>query len=294
MLRATVAGGLLALGTGSASATENGASMYPMGNENYMIAAMPPPGVYYMMYLDDYRADSLKDSNGNDVPINFHLRADAIAPRIIWVTDQKILGGQLAFHTIIPLVNLDIDVNGHDQSKTGIGDIVLGPGLGYHLSDKLHEVFAMDINAPTGGYNQSDQTNIGHHYWNLEPLYGLTYEQPEGLNADIKVMYDFNFTNDATHYKSGEELHADYDAGWGFGNGWVAGVGGYIYQQVTDDTGPTAPSDGHKGKAFAIGPDIEYNDHHGFFITIKWEKEMSVENRPEGNEWKIKFTIPVH
>lgn len=39
-----------------------------------------------------------------------------------------------------------------------------------------------------------------------------------------------------TQYHSGQELIIDYSLGWGFGNGLTAGVGGYLYQQTTNDT----------------------------------------------------------
>ena len=39
---------------------------------------------------------------------------------------------------------------------------------------------------------------------------------PVELNADIKMIYDFNFRNSDT----------DYSLGWGVGRGWVLAVGG--------------------------------------------------------------------
>lgn len=52
---------------------------------------------------------------------------------------------------------------------------------------------------------------------------------------------------------SGQESHADYALGWGFGNGWTAGIGGYVYRQV----GATVLD--NKGRAMGIGPSIKFD-----------------------------------
>lgn len=224
---ALTVGCALAFGLPAAQATEGGGSSYPMGAENYMTGAMPPPGFYTQIFAESYRADRLLDNRGKSALDDFHLSADVIAPRLIWVTEQKVLDGDLAFHLNVPLVDLRVDVNGQHQKKTGMGDIIFGPALGYHYSDKFHAIYALDIFAPTGRYDRGDLANIGRNYWAFEPIAAFSYVDPAGVNADIKVMYDFNLRNRATDYRSGQELHADYSLGWGFGEwaGWWAWAG---------------------------------------------------------------------
>jgi len=264
-----------------------------MGAENYMTGAMPPPGFYTQIFAESYRADRLLDNRGKSALDDFHLSADVIAPRLIWVTEQKVLDGDLAFHLNVPLVDLRVDVNGQHQKKTGMGDIIFGPALGYHYSDKFHAIYALDIFAPTGRYDRGDLANIGRNYWAFEPIAAFSYVDPAGVNADIKVMYDFNLRNRATDYRSGQELHADYSLGWGLGNGWVVGVGGYMYRQTTDDHQDGERIEDNRGRAFAIGPSIKYASDSGWFVTAKWQKESEVRNRPEGEAYWIKLTIPL-
>lgn len=277
----------------AAQATEGGGSSYPMGADNYMTGAMPPPGFYAQMFAERYRADRLLDNRGKSALDDFHLSADVIAPRLIWVTEQKVLDGALAFHLNVPLVDLRVDVNGQHQKKTGMGDIIFGPALGYHYSDKFHAIYALDIFAPTGRYDRGDLANIGRNYWAFEPVAAFSYVDPAGVNADIKIMYDFNLRNSATDYRSGQELHADYSLGWGLGNGWVIGVGGYIYRQTTDDRQDGDRVADNKGRAVAIGPSVKYASDSGWFVTAKWQKESQVRNRPEGEAYWVKLTIPL-
>jgi len=282
----------LLLASASALATEGGGGIYPNGAENYMVGALPPPGTYYLLYGSHYEASTLRDNAGNKVPVDFKVQVTAVAPRIVWVTNQQVLGGQLAFHAIAPLVDLKVAVAGASGSDSGLGDMTFGAGLGYHLSPNLHYVAAVDLNAPTGHFDKNAMANVGRNHWNIEPLFAVTYLQTSGFNGDLKFMYDFNATNKGTQYRSGQEFHVDYAAGWGFGNGWTAGVGGYVYQQTTDDTNAGATVADKRGRAMALGPSIKYDSGQGWFLTAKYEKEFQVRNRAEGGGLKIKAILP--
>ncbi|MGJ7917830.1 transporter [Massilia sp. LXY-6] len=278
-----------------AFATEGGGGIYPNGAENFLAGAMPPPGWYTLAYGTHYRATELRDKNGKDIAAalgGFRAEVDAIVPRLIWVTPHQVLGGQLAFHAIVPLVEADVRIGPVRQRERGIGDLNLAVALGYHASPSFHHVFALEVNAPTGSYDSKRIANLGRNYWNIEPVMALTYTQPAGINADLKLMLDYNFRNRDTGYRSGRELHADYALGWAFGKGWVAGVGGYFYRQVTDDRVAGATLAGNKGQAYNIGPSIKYQSKDGWFLTAKLERQYSVRNRPDGSAFWVKTVLP--
>ncbi|MGY3175619.1 hypothetical protein ACVWYU_005044 [Pseudomonas sp. TE12234] len=273
-------------------ATEGGGTSYPLGAENYMSGAMPPPGFYGQLFVNHYEADNLRGNDGKKLPVDFRVRANAITPRLIWVSDYTLFGASVALHAIVPLVDLKVDLNGQSQSKKGLGDVIFGPALGFHHSDKFHSILALDMIAPTGSYDRGDLANTGRNYWVIEPVYAMSYVDPSGLNLDAKVMYDFNRENPATNYRSGQEFHVDYAVGWGLGNGWVLGVGGYYYRQTTDDRQNGETIEDNKGRALAIGPSIKYTSKEGWFVTGKWEQETEVRNRAQGNAYWMKLTVP--
>jgi hypothetical protein len=280
----------------TAQATEGGGSVYANGVENFMSGALPPPGFYPIVYGTRYRATALRDNGGDDIAAalgGFRAEVTGVVPRFVWVTNQQVLGGQLAFHAIVPLLNVDVRLGPGQMSKAGVGDLNLAAALGYHASDKLHYVLALEANAPTGRYERTDVANVGRNYWMIEPLVAVSYIQTHGLNADLKLMYDYNFRNTATDYKSGQELHADYAVGWGLGEGWVVGAGGYVYRQVSDDrVGGAAVTGGNRGRAFAIGPVVKYQSKSGWFLTAKYENQYAVRNRSDGGAFWIKTIAP--
>lgn len=274
----------LALASTPLLATEGGGlAIYPDGLENYLVGALPPPGVHFMVYGGGASYDKLRDNAGNEVPVpGFQVDVGVIAPRVVWVTQQQVLGGQLVFHAVAPLLDVKFKAAGATFKSSGLGDITLGAGLGYHASQSLHYVFGLDLYAPTGKYDRNDPSSLGKNYWTLQPVAAVSYVQPTGLNADLKLMYDFNDRNSKTNTRSGQAIHADYAAGWGFGNGWVAGIGGHVFQQVTSDDGPNAA--GGKARAIGFGPSIRYFDGKGWLFTAKLQKEFNVRNRPEGTQ----------
>ncbi|WP_374443217.1 SphA family protein [Pseudomonas panipatensis] len=293
---------LLACSASQALATEGGLSSWPMGIEIYGMGILPPPGTYGQIFTGNYEAKSVRDNAGNKAA-DIDLRVTTVVPRFVWVTEQKVLGGDLGFHALLPLNDMRLNIkNGPHDSKRGIGDAHLGPVVGFHLSDKLHMATGVDFVLPTGAYDKNDIINLGNNYYTVEAVYAMTYADPHGLNADARLMYDYNFENKDTHYQSGQELHADYTLGWGVGNGWVVGVGGHAYQQVTDDKCSASncaaaalveETNGYRGRSFSIGPAVQFSSKDGWSLSAKWQQESGVRNRAEGQTVWLKFTTPL-
>ena len=279
-----------------ALATEGGGSSYPVGAENYACCALPPPGVYGMLYGQSYSADTMRDNDGDDVsPSNdFEVSASALVSRLIWVTEEQVAGGSLGFHTIIPLVDLSVDIApGVKDTDSGLGDITVGAALGWHHSQVLHTVAVLDITLPTGSYDEDEIANIGRNHWAVQGVYGVSRLDPNGLNYGLKGMWTYNLKNSDTDYKDGQELIFDYAIGWGLGNGFTVGAGGYLYQQITDDKQNGDTVDDNRGRSLAIGPSVRYDSGKGWFVTAKYSQETQVRNRAEGDVFWIKAAFPL-
>lgn len=276
----------------AAHATEGGGlGTYPDGLENYLSGALPPPGVHALLYAGLMKYDKLRDTNGHALPVpGFGVDVAVLAPRIVWVTPHKVLGGDLAFHTVLPLLNVSFKATGTRWRSTGLGDITFGPALGFHPSPSLHYVLALDLIAPTGRYSSGDPSSPGKNHWTVQPVFAISTMEAAGLNADLKLMYDINQRNGATQTRSGQALHADYALGWGLGNGWVAGLGGHVFLQTTADSGPASAQG--KARAIGLGPSLRYADGRGVLVTLKLQKEFSVRNRPEGTQFFVKAALP--
>lgn len=65
-------------------------SHYVPGIEGVKGSVVPPPGVYYKGYVVNYNADK-----NEALPADSEVTVTALASRVVWVTPQKLLGGDL-------------------------------------------------------------------------------------------------------------------------------------------------------------------------------------------------------
>lgn len=281
----------------TAQATEGGGGAYPNGAEDFMSGAVPPPGTYFINYFDYYSADKFADNEGNNVIPGFKLKVTADVLRFIHITDKQILGGFWGMHVFLPFMNVDVKTAtpfGND-SKTGLGDIIVDPFILSWHGKNWHAATGLDIYIPTGSYDRNDLANVGRNYWTFEPIVSGTYLTDSGYEASAKVMYDFNTKNDeasllalgATEYKSGQELHVDYTLGKKLDN-LSLGLTGYYYQQVTDDEANGVEVEGNRGRVLALGPGLKY-DYKNMSVSLKYQVETKVKNRPDGDNFWFKF-----
>jgi hypothetical protein len=252
-----------------------------------MAGAVPPPGTYFLNYLTYYTADEFKVKDGPDIP-DFDLNVIANTFRLIHVTKHQVLGGYWGMHVFLPVLNVDVELPFGDDSKFGIGDIIVDPFILSWHSKNWHFATGIDIFIPTGDFDEDDLANIGRNYWTFEPIFGFTYLSDGGFEVSSKFMYDFNTENNDTDYQSGQEFHFDYLIGYRF-NPWGIGLNGYYYKQITDDEidGEEVPG-GFKGEVFAIGPSVRY-DYKNMTFNVKYQKEIGAENKPEGDKFWFKF-----
>jgi hypothetical protein len=275
---------------GSASATEGGGSAYPNGAEDFMSGALPPPGTYFLDYVDYYHATSLKDGSGNDLVPKFDLDVAVNVFRLVHVTKYKILGADWGMHAFLPVAYMNLDATMGKDDRTGLGDIIVDPFiLGWH-SKNFHVTAGLDIFIPLGSYDENNLANTGRNYWTFEPVVALTYLWDNGFELSGKFMYDFNLENSDTDYQSGQEFHFDYTVGYHVDKNLAVGLGGYYYYQTTNDEldGDKVGSDGFKGRVMALGPQATYS-YKNMSFTLKWQKEFDAENRPEGDNIWFKF-----
>lgn len=288
------AGAVMAFMHISASATEGGVSIDPPGIESTASSALPPPGVYGIGYYRNYNADNARDNSGNKVTgPGFKVNVNALVNRFVWVTPYKVAGGDLALQAVLPVARVKVDVMpGLSQATTGLGDSTIGAGIGWHFSKELHALAALDLDMPTGRYKKDDIANIGTNHWAISPKLGFSYLQNEGINWDLRNTLVFNTKNNDTDYKSGVEWFADYTLGWGFGNGLVAGVGGYVYQQISNDKVNGKTVENNKGRAAGFGPSVRYMTSNGMMFSAKFEKEFNVRNRSQGRSFWVRAVYP--
>jgi hypothetical protein len=268
-----------------AHATEGGGDTYPLGAEGYMAGVMPPAGVYLVTYYQNYPADKFVNENGDSVVPGFDVEANAVVPRLVWMTDKKVLNGQLGFYAVQPLVNLDVKAAGANDSETGFGDLAIAPMLSWHNGNH-HWAAAFENSLPTGDYKKGKLANIGKNYYTARPIVAYAYHQPNGWDLSTKMSYSINSENDDTNYDSGDYLAGDYAVSYQVAPAWNVGIQGYVFKQLTDDK-DNGVNVGNRGQSIAVGPAVQYQGK-GWSLEGKYLTETNVKNRAEGDSAWLK------
>jgi hypothetical protein len=229
-------------------------------------------------------------------------------PTAMWVMDQDVLGGNLAFTLTTPfggkqmeagaIINLlgkkdDVDV---ERDNWAFGDPVFGSTLGWH-DGNLHYSLGALVNVPVGQWELGNPVNIGFNRWVIDTTAAVTYLNPQTkIELSGAAGLTFNFENPDTDYKSGTEFHVEGAAMFHPSHAFSFGLNGYALKQITGDSGPGAVLGGFEGQVFALGPAVDFTFHIGqrpVITNLRYFQEFGVENRLDGRAGFLNFVIPL-
>jgi hypothetical protein len=143
---------------------------------------------------------------------------------------------------------------------------------------------------PAGAYSTMRFANLGLGYGAIDGGAGYTYFNPAtGHEFSAVTGLTYNFTNPDTNYQSGVDWHLDWGASQFLSKQVHVGLDGYVYQQLTADSGQVAILGDFKSRVLGVGPQIGFIFPVGAmqgYLNLKGYKEFAAENRPEGwNAW---------
>jgi hypothetical protein len=285
------------LSCAAAHATENGASVYPVGAETVLQGMMPPPretGLFTFTVF--YSANQTDNSSGESAAPEFKVRVFANAPKIEHNWGVPVLGGMLASTIGIPLVYQQLHVEPGKYDKLGLGNVLLVPfGVTYNKGN-WHWFYQGDFFLPGAPYDKTAVFNIGQHNLAAGPTGAFTYLAGKARwEASSKADYIVNFKDGVTNYRSGNELTWEFTAMKAVTKKASIGLNGYLYKQTTDDQLNGAPvAGGNRGRDLAIGPQarVFFGSHSAF--AFKYYRDTLVENKPRGNAFWFQLGVPLN
>ena len=147
---------------------------YPQGVEGIKAASLPPPGFYVRDYNYFYFSDDLKGG-----PPNFDLSVYVQAPRLIYITDFKILGGYYGADILVPFPYQELTAGRFDGYSFNLGDIFVEPiTLSWHPK-QFDFAVGYGFWAPSGNYSRTDPVSPGKGFWSQMLTTGATWYPDE-------------------------------------------------------------------------------------------------------------------
>jgi hypothetical protein len=143
---------------------------------------------------------------------------------------------------------------------------------------------------PAGVYSSSSLANLGIGHGAIDAGGGYTYFNPgTGHEFSAVLGATYNFENQATQYQNGIDMHLDLGASQFVSKQVLVGMVGYVYDQLSCDSGSGDRVGCFESRVAGIGPQIGYIFPVGGmqgYLNFKGYEEFDSSDRPKGwNAW---------
>jgi hypothetical protein len=247
--------------------------------------------------------------------LNIALNADANLYMAIpsYTFAERFLGGQATFAVAIPYgralgevdatlnANLGLGGNGFTISGgradevLGLGD--LAPMFNVRWNNGVNNVMAyVTGNVTVGRYDPTRLANLGIGHNSIDVGGAYTYLNPQtGNELSATLGFTYNFENTHTQYQNGIDMHLDVATAHFVSKEMFFGAVGYVYKQLTCDSGAGDRVGCFESQVFGVGPQVGYimplGTTHQALLNFKAYKEFAAEHRADG--WNAWFTLAI-
>jgi hypothetical protein len=233
---------------------------------------------------------------------------DAFAPT--YVFDQKFLGGQLAVSMTgfygRSQATIDANVTGalgpigfaasrsFSDALTAFGDLYPQASMRWNYGVHNFMIYTME-DLPVGAYDSHSIANLGIGHWAMDGGGGYTYFDPKtGHEFSVVSGFTYNFINPSTQYQNGIDWHVDWGASQFVTKQVQVGLVGYLFDEVTGDSGSGARLGTFESRVAGIGPQVSFlfpvGNMQGY-LNLKGYWEFDQQNRADGwNTW-VTFAV---
>ncbi len=307
-LAALLVASLFSLVPQTLQAAEGGMSLYlPGAAGDLLLALSPGPGLQASQGFFVQTGSVDRTVRQGEVNLGLDVEIFLNFTGLAYTVDKKILGGSYTFggSAVYGSLNLEAAIEipgggtiGASGDAFSLADTAFVPfQLNWSVGTNLHFKLAEAIVAPTGAYDVNVFTNLGRNYWAFDTVAAVTYfHQETGTEVSVAPGLMMNTTNNATDYRTGNEFHMDFTVNQFLSETFALGLRGYLYDQVTGDSGSGARLGDFKSESFGLGFGVFWTPKFAngkFVLVAKYMNDVHAENRLEsefgtiGVAWKF-------
>lgn len=300
----------LALGVGAPAHGDEGGVPFWLSGQYASLAAVPAtPGWSLPMVGYYYSGDASAGEvlpRGDSVTVGLNSRLPLLLVQPTYAPERKVLGGQAAigigfgYGRNSTAADLRTSPRGTafdvEDSVSGFTDLYPVASLAWN--DGVHNWMTyLTGDIPVGAYGSKRLANIGIGHAAIDAGGGYTYlDQKSGREFSAVLGVTYNWENKDTQYQNGIDSHLDWAASQFLSANWQLGVAGYVYYQLTGDSGAGARLGPFKSKVAAIGPEIGYAfSVSGLpaYANLRGYWEFEARNRLEGYAVFLDLVLPL-
>lgn len=305
-----VAGLLACVSFSTAAADEAGVSFWLPGQYAAFAAEAGKPGLSFETAFYHATASAQRgatfDRDGH-IQLNMKSPSDFVMFTPTYTFDAKIFGGQPAFGmtALVGRNMTSVDatlispeggtLSGSRSDRVGgFGD--LSPYATVKWNHEVHNIMVYaSAGIPVGAYNTDRLAALGLGHWAVDGGGGYTYyNEKAGIEFSAVVGLTYNFINPYTQYRSGNDLHLDLSFSPYVSEIMHIGAVGYLYEQVSGDSGVGAVLGDFKSRVAGVGPQLGFflpmGDREGY-LNLRAYYEFAAEHRLEGWSMFVTFSV---
>lgn len=300
---------LSSLGFGGRALADQGGIPFWFSGQYASFAAVPEaPGLYLptMFYYFQGSADISRTlQRGALIAAGLDSRAPLIFISPTYVPPLTVLGGHPAFSmgfgggynwASAEITGPMGNQISHSDSVWGITDLypTIAVAWGGNLNNGMGYVTG-DI--PVGTYSSTRLANIGIGHGAFDFGGGYTFlSKKVGTEVSAVAGFTFNFTNPDTNYQNGVDFHLDWAVSQFLNKSFHIGVVGYVYDQISGDSGSGDRLGAFESRAAALGGEVGYFFSlagHQWYANVRGYSDFWSVNRVPGFSIFAVVNIPI-
>ncbi len=292
-----------------AHSDEGGVAFWLSGQYAALAAVPVQPGwsMSTMLYYDSGSVNaSVTTARGDLVTAGLDSRTLELFFAPTYAPRATVLGGQLALSLSVGFggnwtaTNQSVSASGIELNLSdtvwGLTDVSPTASLAWTSGVNNWMVY-LTGNIPAGAYDSNRLSNLGIGHAAVDAGVGYTYfNSKTGVGASAVIGFTYNFENYSTDYRNGIDSHLDWSVSKFVSPAWQIGIAGYVYYQLTGDSGSGDKFGPFKSRVAGIGPQVSYQftvAGQQWTAALRGYYEFWAQNRLEGYTLFATLNIPL-
>lgn len=280
-----------------------------LGMSNVFDGFAGKPGFVYQGYAQLFQTQKITGDRGEDLNSDLKINSLLQMNQFIYLTSVKVLGANLSFTVLIPVVQL------HASNPSGpspsvnpgvLGDITQGTALQWSERKLFGKPFShrveLALTLPVGSYDQKYNINASAHAYTFSAYHAFTLMLSDKFSISSRNQLNYNTRIMGQLAKAGAFYNGNYTIDYAVVPGLRAAAVGYFLAQLNQDSydGSSSYYQQQMGiadtreKVFGYGAGLAYFAKSGALFELKAFFETAAKNRAEGYRPTLRVLIPLN
>ena len=299
----------LMLASDTALADQGGVPFWTSGQFASLAATPPTPG-WSLAITPYYYSGSAEASKtfqrGDSLVAGTRSTSPLLTIQPGYAAETRILGGQpfvgLGWGPGNNRASVDLTLSqpalnvSRADSITGATDLYPYASLAWANGNDNFMIYLTGA-IPVGAYQASRLANVGIGHGAIDAGGAYTFfNVKSGLEFSGTAGVTYNWENTHAKYQNGIDSHFDWAISQFLSETWEMGIVGYVYYQLTGDSGSGDRVGAFKSRVAAVGPEVGYTfkfNGQSAYFNLRGYWEFWAQNRVEGYALFGALSIPL-